>query len=84
MAMTAEEKRVLTDTVDALQALGIVVGVTLSIVNEEIPTFREKALMRLAGTSVTHGPLSTLAVDKQKLLAMAAQYISTLEDRRTS
>ncbi|MFZ0677354.1 hypothetical protein [Candidatus Binatus sp.] len=84
MAMTAEEQKVLTDTVEALQALGVVVGVTLAIVNEEMPTFRERALTRLAGTAVTYRPLSTLAVDKQKLLAMAAQFISTLEVRRTS
>ena len=80
MAMTAEERDVLNQTVDSLQALGIVVSAALAVLNDELPKFRENALNRLATVSVRSGfGPATTGTDRHKLFAMAAQFISSLE-----
>jgi hypothetical protein len=80
MAMTAEERDVLNQTVDSLQALGIVVSTMLAVLNDEIPKFRESALNRLATASVRSGfGPATTGTDRQKLFGMAKQFISALE-----
>jgi hypothetical protein len=80
MAMTTEERDVLTQTVDSLQALGIVVSTLLAVLNDEIPKLRENALNRLATASVRSGSgPATTGIDRQRLFAMAAQFIASLE-----
>ena len=74
MAMTRDEKALVTETVEALGALSFVLGAMFKVLNQDLSNLQPRMLA--AVNTLTPGLATTQ--NTQRMLALARAYITTL------
>ncbi len=75
MAMEADEKAMLVDTIESLEAMSLIVGVTLAVLKQDVPQLRRRMFAALGTAKV-----SSLAGadDTKSILARATAFVTRL------